>query len=106
MNLYPFSSQHKRFLQDIDYTGQRQALFEFLQTGVYTTSEAAAAINIARKSLTRFKRQLEMQGKLWEVKETICSITGNPAMLITTNPVLVPRLIVQGSIFEKEAAHA
>lgn len=99
MNLYSSDSPHKRLNKATYLTAQRQSFYEFLRSGLFTASQTVKATGIPHKSITRYKRQLEKAGKLWEVDKLICPITGHLVMRITTNPALVPGLIKQGTLF-------
>ena len=65
---------------------QIQTIFEYLQEHVATASMVTAATGIPQKNITRYKRDLEKKGRLWEVEKKLCTKTGFKAWYITTNP--------------------
>jgi hypothetical protein len=54
---------------------------------------------IAQKCITRYKRDLENSGRLWEVKKMRCEITGFKAWYLTTNPNFAPSYSRQYKLF-------
>lgn len=69
---------------------QLKTIFEFLQGEVATASMVTAATGVPQKCITRYKRDLEKSGCLWEVKRTYCKETGFLAWYLTTDPGKVP----------------
>ncbi len=65
-------------------------VFIYLQKHTATASMVAAALNIHRPNLCRYKREWEKTGRLAEVKKGICKITKHRAYYLTTNPDLFP----------------
>lgn len=63
-----------------------QTIFAYLQTHIATASMVSTATGIAQKNITRYKRDLEKAGKLWEIEKKACKVTGFKAMYLTTNP--------------------
>jgi hypothetical protein len=70
-------------------TTQLITIFSFLQENVATATMVSAATGVPQKSICRFKRDLELKGKLFEVKKAPCKITNCLAWYITTNPELL-----------------
>jgi hypothetical protein len=50
------------------------------------------ATGIPQKNITRYKRDLEKAGKLFEVEKKLCKQTGFRAWYLTTNPDLFPTI--------------
>lgn len=69
---------------------QIKTIFEFLKSEVATASMITAATGVPQKCITRYKRDLEKAGRLWEVKRTYCKETGFMAWYLTTDPRKVP----------------
>ena len=59
------------------------AFYQYLLTHEATATQAAAALHIYRPNVCRYKRRLEKQGRLRQVRRTICPITHFSAWLIT-----------------------
>lgn len=70
---------------------QLQTIFEFLKENTATASMVTEYTGVPQKSITRYKRDLEKQGLLYEVEKKLCKITGFRAWYITTNPDLFPK---------------
>ena len=47
---------------------------------------ASKATGIPQKNICRYKRDLELAGKLWETEKKHCKATGFKAWYLTTNP--------------------
>lgn len=71
---------------------QLKTIFEFLKEHTATASMASNATGIPQKNITRYKRDLEKQGLLYEVKKGICKYTGFKAWYLTTNKELFPEI--------------
>ncbi len=69
---------------------QIKTIFDFLQHEVATASMVTAATGVPQKCITRYKRDLEKSGRLWEVKRTYCKETGFMAWYLTTDPGKAP----------------
>ncbi len=65
---------------------QLQTIFYYLKTYVATASMVAAATGVPQKCITRYKRDLEKRGLLWEVEKKMCQETSFKAWYLTTNP--------------------
>ena len=64
---------------------QLQTIFHYLREHIATASMVSVETGIHRKSICRFKRELEQAGLLWEIVKTTCEITGYKAWYLTTN---------------------
>lgn len=84
------SPLHKRQGKDTDFTTQLKTIFQYLQEHIATASMVSAATGIPQKNICRFKRDLELSGKLWEVEKKLCKHTGFRAWYLTTNPDFAP----------------
>lgn len=69
---------------------QKQTIFQYLLTEVATASMVSDATGVPQKSFTRYKRDLEKSGILWEVDKKACKRTGYKAWYLTTNPNYTP----------------
>jgi len=70
---------------------QLQTIFQYLQGNVATASMVTDATGVPQKCITRYKRDLERAGRLWEVTKTCCKKTGFKAWYLTTNPDKAPK---------------
>ena len=61
-------------------------IFLYLKDHVATASMVSAATGIAQKCVTRYKRDMELAGRLWEVRRDYCKHTGHKAWYLTTDP--------------------
>jgi len=77
--------------KDSHFRGQLATIFEYLQNNVATASMVTADTGIPQKCITRYKRDLEKAGKLWEVEKKPCRKTGFKAWYLTTNPDKAPK---------------
>jgi DNA-binding MarR family transcriptional regulator len=84
---HKLSRGNSSFLQTKDSThlNQLQTIFRYLQHHTATASMVAEATKIPQKNITRYKRDLEKAGKLWETVKDVCKHTGNKAWYITTD---------------------
>jgi hypothetical protein len=64
--------------------------YEYLFENIATASMVTDATGIPQKCLTRYKRDLEKNGKLFELEKKHCRKTGFRAWYLTTNPQLMP----------------
>jgi len=81
---------HKRQGKDTDFKSQLKTIFQYLQEHIATASMVSAATGIPQKNITRYKRDLEKAGRLWEIEKKLCKQTGFKAWYLTTNPEQVP----------------
>lgn len=86
--------------KDKDFKNQLQTIFEYLKENVATASMVSDATGIPQKNITRYKRDLELTGRLWEVEKRECKKTGFKAWYITTNSELKPtNVLTQLNLF-------
>ncbi len=85
--------------KDTDLNGQMLRFYLYLQTNVATASMVEEATGIKQKNICRFKRSLEKAGRLWEVSEKRCQVTGFRAAYLTTDPSKAPSSPVQLNLF-------
>ena len=81
---------HKRQGKDTDFKSQLKTIFQYLQEHIATASMVSAATGIPQKNITRYKRDLEKAGRLWEIEKKLCKQTGFKAWHLTTNPEQAP----------------
>src|SRR5688500_10493827 len=72
---------------------QLQTIFQYLQKNVATASMVSYATGVPQKCITRYKRDLELSGRLWEVIKKRCDHTGFKAWYLTTDPDKAPKQI-------------
>jgi hypothetical protein len=70
---------------------QKRTIFQYLQNYIATGSMIAKATGIPQKSICRYKRDLELQGILYEIEKKECEFTGFKAWYLTTNSNLFPQ---------------
>jgi hypothetical protein len=81
---------------------QLQTIFQYLKDNVATASMLSNATGVPHKNITRYKRDLELSNKLWEIKKRTCEHTGFKAYYLTTNPEKAPKnLNPQLTIFDQ-----
>ncbi|MBE7442125.1 MAG: hypothetical protein HS119_06705 [Flavobacteriales bacterium] len=86
--------------KDKTFKNQLQTIFEYLKENIATASMVSEATGVPQKNITRYKRDLELAGRLWEVEKKLCKKTGFRAWYITTNPEHKPKhLINQLNLF-------
>ncbi len=73
------------------FQNQKKTIFEYLKENTATASMVTEATGIPQKSICRYKRDLELQGLLFEVTKKLCVKTGFKAWYLTTNPDLFPK---------------
>ncbi|MBE0390197.1 hypothetical protein [Flavobacterium sp. PL002] len=71
------------------FSTQLKTIFHYLQTNISTASMVSEATGIPQKNITRYKRDLEQQGLLFEVEKKLCKLTGFKAWYISTNKDLL-----------------
>tara|TARA_B110000240_G_C13475443_1_gene442821 strand:+ start:805 stop:1125 length:321 start_codon:yes stop_codon:yes gene_type:complete len=67
-------------------------IFTYLQDNTATVSMVCEATGIPQKNFCRFKRDLEKNGKLWEIEKKYCKKTGFKAWYLTTNQENAPSI--------------
>jgi hypothetical protein len=93
------SPLHKRQCKNCEHKSQLQTIFLYLHDHVATASMVAQATGVPQKCITRYKRYLEKNGMLWEVKRKYCQHTGYKAYYLTTDPAKVPKCSFQLKLF-------
>lgn len=81
---------HKEQNKNKCHLTQLQTIFQYLQNHVATASMVSEATGVPQKCITRYKRDLEKAGLLWEVKKSTCKETGFTAWYLTTDPDKAP----------------
>ena len=89
------NSQNK----DNIHFNQLQTIFKYLQNNIATASLVTDATGIPQKCVTRYKRDLEKTGRLWEVIQTYCKKTGHKAWYLTTDQTKAPITSPQLNLF-------
>ena len=86
-NLNPFDDGRGK---DKTFKSQLKTIFHYLKENIATASMVSDATGIPQKNITRFKRDLEEQGKLFEIEKKNCEKTGFKAWYLSTNSDLFP----------------
>lgn len=81
------------------HQSQREIFFEYLKNHVATASMAEAATGVHQKCITRYKRELEKAGRLWQLTRKACQVTGCKAWYLTTDQAKAPKTPQQLSLF-------
>ena len=84
------NSPHNRQGKDKTHTSQLKTIFHYLKQHVATASMITEATGVPQKCITRYKRDLEKAGRLWELKKAHCKLTGFKAWYLTTDPTKAP----------------
>jgi hypothetical protein len=85
------SKSLKSEIKDTFRTSQLQTIFLYLQENIATASMVSDLTGVPQKNLTRYKRDLEKAGRLWEIEKKHCKKTGFKAWYLTTNPNYAPK---------------
>ena len=86
----PVKSLKPESIKDNTRSTQIKTIFQYLQEHTATASMVTDATGIPQKCITRYKRDLEKAGLLWEIVKKQCKKTGCKAWYISTNPELSP----------------
>jgi len=81
---------HKKLSKDNTHLNQLQTIFQYLQEHIATASMVTDATGVPQKCITRYKRDLEKAGRLWEITKAYCKKTGFKAWYLSTNPDKAP----------------
>lgn len=81
---------HNRQSKDTEFKNQLKTIFQYLKEHVATASMVADETGIPQKNICRYKRDLELSGRLWEVEKKNCKKTGFKAWYLTTAPENAP----------------
>ncbi len=83
-----------------NHATQLQTIFKYLEKHIATASMVTHATGVPQKCITRYKRDLELSGRLWELEKTTCEHTGFMAWYLTTDPNKAPKHSPQIKMFE------
>ncbi len=64
---------------------QLQTIFRYLQEYTATASMISFETGVPRRSICRYKRDLEKAGLLLEIEKEVCAVTGYKAWYLTTD---------------------
>ena len=65
---------------------QAKTIFQYLSDNTATASMVSDTTSIPQKNITRYKRDLKKNNRLWEVEKKLCKYTGFKAWYLTMNP--------------------
>ena len=99
-NTTPGKSLQSELDKDKTHYNQLQTIFLYLKDHVATASMVTEATGVPQKCITRYKRDLEKAGLLFEVEKKDCLKTGFKAWYLTTNPALAPKAPEQLNLFD------
>ena len=85
--------------KDTGRLNQLKTIFQYLQHHVATASLVTDATGVPQKCITRYKRDLEKAGRLWELVKYTCKKTGFRAWYLTTDPDKAPQRPTQLNLF-------
>lgn len=77
-------------LKDL-FISQERTIFQYLQIHTATASMVSSVLNIPQKNITRYKRNLEQRGLLYEVEKKLCKVTGFKAWYLSTSQLSNPK---------------
>lgn len=86
----PCSNLRKEQDEDTHAKNELQTIFLYLKDHVATASMVTEVTGVPQKNICRYKRDLEKQGRLWEVEKKRCKKTGFKAWYLTTDPAKAP----------------
>ena len=72
------------------HKAQKKRFYNYLKTHLVSCTMVSKALRIEQKCLTRYKRQFEKCGILWQAKKDRCKHTNRLVWYLTTNPELIP----------------
>lgn len=76
---------HKRQGKVTSHFTQLQTIFQYLEEHTATASMVSDATGVPQKCICRYKRDLELAGRLWETEKNNCKKTGYKAWYLTTD---------------------
>jgi len=76
--------------KDTNSLTQLKTIFHYLSENVATASMVTEATGVPQKCITRYKRDLEKSGHLWELFKDYCKKTGFKAWYLSTDPSKAP----------------
>lgn len=98
----PFNSLAENEGKYNTFKNQKATIFNYLKENIATASMISEATRIPQKNITRYKRDLELAGVLFEVKKTYCEKTGFKAWYLTTNEDVIQSHHKQLKLFNNE----
>lgn len=84
------NTNDKDKLKDL-FISQERTIFYYLQKHTATASMVSKSTGIPQKNITRYKRDLEQRGLLYEVEKKLCKVTGFKAWYLSTNQLSNPK---------------
>jgi len=93
------NNPRKRQAQIKNKSTQLKTIFNYLQNNVATATMVFEATGVPQKCITRYKRDLEKCGMLFEIEKKACEHTGFKAWYLTTNPKFVEKVSSQIKLF-------
>ena len=85
--------------KDSVHPTQLQTIFAYLAEINATASMASDATGVPQKNICRYKRDLEQEGRLWEITKATCKITGFKAWYLTCDETKAPNHSLQLKLF-------
>lgn len=96
------NNPNKRQKQGKNKSNQLQTIFQYLLEHIATASMVADATGIPQKNITRYKRDLEKAGLLWEIEKKHCKYTGFKAWYLSTNKIFRVSCLNQLELFSND----
>lgn len=72
------------------HKAQKKRFYNYLKKNLCSCTMVSKALRIEQKCLTRYKREFEKCGILWQAKKGKCMHTNRIVWYLTTNPELIP----------------
>lgn len=92
-NTHNLNSLPDEQVKDNDFKNQEKTIFNYLKENIATASMVSDVTGVPQKNITRYKRDLELNGLLFEIEKKKCEKTGFKAWYLTTNKELFHSLI-------------
>ena len=92
---YHHSTEHRKQKKQSENTklnSQKEIFCAFLSKNTATATMAANALRITQKNITRYKSNLEKEGRLMVLFTAKCKITNRQADYLTTDSYLISKL--------------
>ncbi len=99
MNKAKHNAPGNKHYKDKHFVNQKMKVFQYLQKNIATASMVARDTGIPQKNITRYKRQLEKTGHLWEIEKKLCKETGFRAWYLSADPEKAPKQDMQLKLF-------
>ncbi len=84
--------KQKKQSEDTKFNSQKEIFCSFLSKNTATATMAANALRITQKNITRYKSNLEKEGRLMVLFTAKCKITNRQADYLTTDSYLISKL--------------